>query len=174
MRPAQAWARCAAILTSNGASRQGGRRTGGQTDAILDSAARLAQTGRASGLCHLQHLPQENEAIAEAFTAHPDFQCRWMPAKLLDQLKVGRPPACAAVARLGSLFALVAPPPPDGRFLPPWDAQMVDPRARNPVCYLCCPWRRPFAGTLIPKMECRPLEFVGCPLRELFCVEEAV
>ena len=56
--------------------------------AILDSAARLLKPGGRLVYATCSILPQENEAIAEAFGAsHPDFE--WLDAgELLEQLKV--------------------------------------------------------------------------------------
>ncbi|MFN3440597.1 MAG: RsmB/NOP family class I SAM-dependent RNA methyltransferase [Acidovorax sp.] len=56
--------------------------------AILDSAARLLKPGGRLVYATCSILPQENEAIAEAFSAaHPDFE--WVDAgDLLEQLKV--------------------------------------------------------------------------------------
>ena len=56
--------------------------------AILDSAARLLKPGGRLVYATCSILPQENEAIAEAFSAsHPDFD-RLDAGELLEQLKV--------------------------------------------------------------------------------------
>lgn len=56
--------------------------------AILDSAARLLKPGGRLVYATCSILPQENEAIAEAFSAtHPDFQLL-DAGELLEQLKV--------------------------------------------------------------------------------------
>lgn len=55
---------------------------------ILDSAARLLKPGGRLVYATCSVLPQENEAIAEAFSAaHPDFQLL-DASELLEQLKV--------------------------------------------------------------------------------------
>ncbi|OZA57200.1 MAG: SAM-dependent methyltransferase, partial [Acidovorax sp. 17-64-282] len=56
--------------------------------AILDSAARLLKPGGRLVYATCSILPQENEAIAEAFSAaHPDFEML-EAGELLEQLKV--------------------------------------------------------------------------------------
>jgi tRNA and rRNA cytosine-C5-methylases len=66
--------------------------------AILDSAARLLKPGGRLVYATCSILPQENEAIAEAFSAaHPDFEML-DAGELLEQLKVADARACAAAA----------------------------------------------------------------------------
>lgn len=56
--------------------------------AILDSAARLLKPGGRLVYATCSILPQENEAIAEAFSvSHPDFELL-DAGELLEQLKV--------------------------------------------------------------------------------------
>jgi 16S rRNA C967 or C1407 C5-methylase (RsmB/RsmF family) len=62
-------------------------------------------------------LPQENEAIAEAFTqAHRDFE-PLDAGELLAQLKVPEAASLCSGGESGSRRAPVAAPPPDRRVL---------------------------------------------------------
>ncbi|MDY0107082.1 MAG: RsmB/NOP family class I SAM-dependent RNA methyltransferase, partial [Giesbergeria sp.] len=77
--------------------------------AILESAARLLKPGGRLVYATCSVLPQENEAIAEAFTAaHPDF----MPldaGELLSQLKVPEAAGLCSGGETGSHYLRLWP-----------------------------------------------------------------
>jgi 16S rRNA (cytosine967-C5)-methyltransferase len=77
--------------------------------AILDSASRMVKAGGRLVYATCSVLPQENEAIAHAFSAaHPDFVC--LPvAGLLENLKVPQPAALCAGGESGSDYLRLWP-----------------------------------------------------------------
>ena len=77
--------------------------------AILDSAARLLKSGGRLVYATCSILPQENEAIAEAFSAsHPDFELL-DAGELLEQLKVEGPKALCSGGESGSGYLRLWP-----------------------------------------------------------------
>ena len=77
--------------------------------AILASAARLLKPGGRLVYATCSVLPQENEAIAEAFSAaHPDFQ-PLAAAELLDQLKVDAAGGLCSGGDNGALYLRLWP-----------------------------------------------------------------
>ncbi len=77
--------------------------------AILDSAARLVKPGGRLVYATCSILPQENEAIAEAFAAaHPDFVLQ-DAGELLAQLKVPEAPALCSGGDRGSAYLRLWP-----------------------------------------------------------------
>lgn len=76
---------------------------------ILDSAARLVKAGGRLVYATCSVLPQENEAIAEAFSAaHPDFEI--LPAgALLEQLKVAQGASLCAGGEDGQRYLRLWP-----------------------------------------------------------------
>ena len=71
----------------------------GQQTAILESAARLVKPGGRLVYATCSVLPEENEAIAQAFgAAHADFE-PLAAGELLARLRWNRRPACAAAVR---------------------------------------------------------------------------
>ena len=77
--------------------------------AILDSAARLLKPGGRLVYATCSILPQENEAIAEAFTAaHPDF----VPldaGEVLSQLKVEQAASLCSGGETGTAYLRMWP-----------------------------------------------------------------
>lgn len=77
--------------------------------AILDSAARLLKPGGRLVYATCSILPQENEAIAEAFSAsHPDFELL-DAGELLEQLKVEGAKALCSGGESGSGYLRLWP-----------------------------------------------------------------
>jgi 16S rRNA (cytosine967-C5)-methyltransferase len=90
--------------------------------AILASAARLLKPGGRLVYATCSILPQENEAIAEAFSAgHPDFELLDAGA-LLEQLKVHDAPGLCAGGESGSTYLRLWPHrhQTDGFFAAAW------------------------------------------------------
>jgi len=77
--------------------------------AILDSAARLLKPGGRLVYATCSILPQENEAIADAFSAsHPDFELL-DAGELLEQLKVEGAKGLCSGGETGSGFLRLWP-----------------------------------------------------------------
>ena len=77
--------------------------------AILDSAARLLKPGGRLVYATCSILPQENEAIAEAFSAaHPDFELL-DAGEVLDQLKVQGAQSLCSGGESGTVYLRLWP-----------------------------------------------------------------
>ena len=109
MRPARAWARCAATPTSRRQSAKAIEELTQKQAAILASAARLVKPGGRLVYATCSVLPQENEAIADAFAAeHSDFVA--MDAgELLAQLKVERGDVLCSGGETGTQYLRLWP-----------------------------------------------------------------